>query len=152
MWPARYVCAARNIIKTTQIIKNFSSIKGLLVSNCDFFVKCGPHMKLSLRPLPYSIIIYTKYNQIIRIIYVFRYILIYYRSHTSTYSLLNCFYTSSPSFRPRTSWSTSPEFPRCSTNSSKIQTFTTLSAFTAVLTSSQQPSLSGSYHWWGNFS
>jgi len=67
MRPARCVCAARNIIKITLIIAKttvFCSIKALLPSNCGplrhfssaareplFLLKCGPRMKLSLRPL-----------------------------------------------------------------------------------------------------
>jgi len=68
MWPARCVCAARDIINIIQIIAEttvFCSINALLASYCGlrrhffscmrpaspFLVKCGPRMKLSLRPL-----------------------------------------------------------------------------------------------------
>jgi len=66
--PARCVCAALDIFKITQIIAEttvFCIIKALLASDCGlgdifplnaarkpfFLLKCGPHMKLSLRPL-----------------------------------------------------------------------------------------------------
>jgi hypothetical protein len=49
MWPARCVCAARGITKTTQIIDKttvFSSVRAISASNCGprrhFSSKCGP--------------------------------------------------------------------------------------------------------------
>jgi len=54
--PARCLCAARDIIKLTQIIVWTAETFFLLLRPASLFLlKCGPRMKLSLRPLVYII-------------------------------------------------------------------------------------------------